>query len=120
MPHYLFSAHSVDGEAHEPMTDQEMQHSWQQIMALEAEMKSAAALVFSGRLHDADTATVVRLSGGEVLTTDGPFVEAKEHIAGFYIIETQDLDSALAWASKVALAISAPIEVRPFVAVSGG
>ena len=41
-------------------------------------------MVFSARLHDSDTATVVRVSGGEILTTDGPFVEAKEHLGGFY------------------------------------
>ena len=101
MPRYLLSAHSVDGETREPMTAEQMQHSWQPIQALEAEMKSAGAWVFSGRLHDADTATVVRVSGGEVVTTDGPFVEAKEHLGGFYIIEAADLDAALGWASKV-------------------
>jgi len=83
-------------------------------------MKSAGAWVFSGRLHDADTATVVRVSGSEILTTDGPFVEAKEHLAGFYIIEAADLDAALAWASKVTRTISAPIEVWPFAASEGG
>jgi hypothetical protein len=70
--------------------------------------------VFSGRLHEPDTATVVRLSGGEVVTTDGPFVESKEHLGGFYIIQAEDLDAALAWASKVTTAIEVPIEVRPF------
>jgi hypothetical protein len=71
-------------------------------------------LVFSGRLHEPDSATVVRVSDGEVLTTDGPFVESKEHLGGFYIIEAEDLDAALGWASKVTAAIKAPIEVRPF------
>ncbi len=81
---------------------------------LEAEMKSAGALIFSGRLLEPDTATVVRMSGGEVLTTDGPFAESKEHLGGFYIIEAEDLDAAMAWASKVTAAIRHPIEVRPF------
>jgi hypothetical protein len=120
MPRYLLSAFSVDGQAREPMTDEQMQHSWQEIQALEAEMQSAGAWVFSGRLHDAGTATVVRVSGGEVLTTDGPFVEAKEHIGGFYIIEAADLDSALRWASRVTRTISAPIEVWPFADTAGG
>jgi hypothetical protein len=120
MPHYLLSAFTVEGEAREPMTDERMQQSWQQIGALEAEMKSAGAWVFSGRLHDPDTATVVRPSGGEVLTTDGPFVEAKEHLGGFYIIEAADLDAALAWASQVTRVISAPIEVWPFADTAGG
>jgi hypothetical protein len=61
-----------------------------------------------------DTATVVRISEGEVLTTDGPFAESKEHLGGFYIIEADDLDAALAWAAKTAAAVRKPIEVRPF------
>jgi hypothetical protein len=111
---YLLSVHSVAGEARDPMTDEEMQQSYKQISILEEEMRSAGAWVFSGRLHDPDTATVVRISGGEVVTTDGPFVESKEHLGGFYIIQAEDLDAALAWASKVTSAIKVPIEVRPF------
>ena len=116
MAHYLLSVHTVDGEVRDPMTDEEMQQSWKQVQALEEEMKSTAAWVFSGRLHEPDTATVVRTSGGEVLTTDGPFAESKEHLGGFYIVEAEDLDAALAWASKVTAAIRKPIEVRPFSA----
>jgi hypothetical protein len=120
MPRYLLSVHTVDGAAREPMTDEQMRHSWQEINALEAELRSAGAWVFSGRLHDADTATVVRVSGGEILTTDGPFVEAREHLGGFYIIEAADLDVALGWASKVTRVISAPIEVWPFADTAAG
>jgi hypothetical protein len=54
------------------------------------------------------------------VTTDGPFVEAKEHLAGFYIVEAPDLDAALAWATKVTMLISSPIEVWPFVDTAGG
>ena len=82
MPRYLLSTHSTAGATREPMTEDEMRRAWEPIQALEAEMKAAGAWVFSARLHDPDTATVVRVSGGEVVTTDGPFVEAKEHIAG--------------------------------------
>ena len=78
-------------------------------------LKSAGAWVFSARLHDPDTATVVRSVNGEVLTTDGPFAESKEHLGGFYVIEAPDLDAALGWAAKVAEAIDSPIEVRPFM-----
>jgi hypothetical protein len=120
MPRYLLSVHTVDGATREPMSDEQMQESWRQIQALEGEMKTSGAWVFSGRLHDADTASVVRVSGGELLTTDGPFVEAKEHLGGFYIIEAADLDDALGWASKVTSVISAPIEVWPFVDTAGG
>ena len=115
MTHYLLSVHSVEGEAREPMTDEDMAQSHKQLAVLEQELKTAGAWVVSGRLHDPSTATVVRVAGGEVVTTDGPFVESKEHLGGFYIIQAEDLDGALAWASRVTDAIKAPIEVRPFV-----
>jgi hypothetical protein len=114
MTHYLLSVHSVEGEAHEPMTDEEMAQSHKQLGVLEQELKSTGAWVASGRLHEPDTATVVRMAGGEVVTTDGPFVESKEHLGGFYIVQAEDLDAALAWASRVTGAIKVPIEVRPF------
>jgi hypothetical protein len=114
MTRYLLSVHSVEGEAREPMTDEEMRQSYKQVLLIEEEMKSAGAWVFSGRLHQPDTATVVRQSDGDMLTTDGPFAESKEHLGGFYIIEAEDLDAALAWASKVTEVIKTPIEVRPF------
>lgn len=114
MTHYLLSVHSVEGEAREPMTDEERAQSHKQLGVLEQEMRSAGAWVFSGRLHDPGTATVVRMAGGEVVTTDGPFVESREHLGGFYIIQAEDLDGALGWASRVTGAIRVPIEVRPF------
>jgi len=114
MSRYLLSVHSVAGEVRDPMTEEQMQQFMKQIGALEEEMKSAGAWVFSGRLHEPNTATVVRMSGGEVLTTDGPFAESKEHLGGFYIIEAKDLDAALAWGSKTTAIVKAPIEVRPF------
>jgi len=113
---YLLSVHSVEGEARDPMTDEEMQQSWKQIQVLNEELKSAGAWVFSGRLHEPDTATVVRISDGEAVTTDGPFVESREHLGGFYIIQAEDLDAALVWASKATAAVGKPIEVRPFAA----
>jgi hypothetical protein len=116
MTRYLLSVHSVEGEVREPMTEEEMRQSHEQLGILEQQMESAGAWVFSGRLHEPDTATVVRVSGDEVLTTDGPFAESKEHLGGFYIIQADDLDAALAWASKVTAAIKTPIEVRPFAA----
>jgi hypothetical protein len=114
MTHYLLSVHGVEGEVRDPMTDEERQQSHRQLGILEQEMKSAGAWVFSGRLHQPGTATVVRIADGEVVTTDGPFVESKEHLGGFYVIQAEDLDAALAWASRVTGAIRAPIEVRPF------
>jgi hypothetical protein len=116
MTRYLLSAHTVDGAGREPMTADEMKKSMVEIGALEREMKSAGVWLFSARLHDPETATVVRMSDGQVLTTDGPFTEAKEHLGGFYIIEVPDLDGALRWATKVTAATRTPIEVRPFAA----
>jgi hypothetical protein len=115
MPQYLLSAHSVHGEPRKPITDEEMKTAYARVGALEAEMKSAGAWVFGGRLHAPDTATVVRVSDGEVMTTDGPFAESKEHLGGFYIVEAEDLDAALSWASKTADCVNTAIEVRPFV-----
>ena len=119
MTQYLLSVHSVEGEVRDPMSDEEMRVSMERVGMLEQEMKSAGAWLFGGALHDPDTATVVRMSAGEVLTTDGPLAESKEHLGGFYIIEADDLDAALGWASKTAVAVSKPIEVRPFRHVSG-
>ncbi len=117
MTQYLLSVHAgADGAAPpaEPMTPEQMQQSYQQMQALEEEMKAAGAWLFSGRLTEPDMATVVRVPAGEALTTDGPFVESKEHLAGFYIVEAHDLDAALGWAAKTSAIIGMPIEVRPF------
>lgn len=116
MGQYLLSVHSVKGEVREEsMTPEEVQRIMERVAALEAEMRASGAFVFGGRLHDPDAATVVRARDGDLVMTDGPFVESKEHIGGFYIIDADDLDAALAVAGKVVDAINAPIEVRPFV-----
>ena len=114
MSQYLLSTYAVEGEVHTPMTPEEMQKSMETMMALENEMRDTGAFAFSARLHDADASTVVSPGDGSHVTTDGPFAESKEHIAGFYILECDDLDAALKWARKVVDAINRPIEVRPF------
>jgi hypothetical protein len=114
MAQYLMSMHNVEGEVNQPMNDEQMHLFMKRVNDLEREMRSNGTFLFGGALHAPDTATVVRVSGGEVVTTDGPFAESKEHLGGFYIIEAEDLDAALAWASKTAAAVSHPIEVRPF------
>ncbi|MBV8958014.1 MAG: hypothetical protein JO087_04535, partial [Actinobacteria bacterium] len=71
--------------------------------------------VFGGGLHSKESATVVTATpDGDVVTTDGPFAEAKEQVGGFWVIQAPDLDAALAWASKAAKACRGPVEVRPF------
>jgi hypothetical protein len=118
MPQFMLAVHSSD-EPREPMTPEEMQRGFALVHAIEEEMQAVNALVFSGRLLEPARAKVVRprRRPGKG-TTDGPFAETKEHIGGFYIIEAEDLEAALAWASKVTHAIDTPIEVRPFLEVT--
>lgn len=68
-------------------------------------------------LHPTESATTVRLEGGQVVTTDGPFAETKEQLGGFYLIEVENLDDAIAWAAKVPTATSGRVEVRPVWAI---
>lgn len=115
MKQYLLSTHSVEGEVPgAPPTPEQMQAFMRRVMDLEAEMDESGTFVFGGALHGPDAATVVRSTDGDAVMTDGPFVEAKEHIAGFYVINAADLDEALVWGNKVAEATNHPIEVRPF------
>jgi hypothetical protein len=85
-----------------------------EVSAVQQEMQAAGAWVFSGGLHPAHTATVLRHQNGEVLTTDGPFIESKEQIGGITVLQAPDLDVAMEWAGKLAGATTTPIEVRPF------
>jgi hypothetical protein len=82
--------------------------------AVDRAMRDAGVWVFAGGLYPPDTATVLRPSAGDVLTTDGPFAEGKEHVGGFSIVDVPDLDAALDWGRKLARATTLPIEVRPF------
>jgi hypothetical protein len=81
---------------------------------VDREMREAGAWVFAGGLFPPDTATVLRPSDDDVLVTDGPFAEGKEHVGGFTVVEAPDLDAALEWGRKLARATTLPIEVRPF------
>ena len=115
MSQYLLSTWSVaDEDPGEPPSPEQMQAFMQRVIDLEADMDSSGTFMFGGGLHGPDAATVVRATDGDAIVTDGPFAESKEHIAGFYVINADDLDEALAWADKVSAAIGRPIEVRPF------
>lgn len=113
MKQYLLSVCYPAGSTQPP--PEALQRIMQDVGALQKEMQAAGIWVFGGGLHAADTATVVRLEGGRVLTTDGPFIESKEQIGGITILKAPDLDAALAWGGRMARAIGVPIEVRPFV-----
>ena len=110
MNQYLLSIYQPDGGTPPPHV---LQAIMKDVNAVRQEMKAAGAWVFAAGLHPPSTSTVVRFRDGQVLTTDGPFAEGKEHIGGFSIIKAADLDAALEWGSKLARATSLPIEVRP-------
>ena len=112
MTQYLLSVHMVDGEELPP--PDVIERMYADVDAVNEEIKQEGAWVFGGGLHPVETATVVREENGEVLLTDGPFAETKEHLGGFWIIDVPDLDAALAWARKATVACRAPVEVRPF------
>jgi hypothetical protein len=111
MKQYLLSVIQPDGD---PPAPEVLEKVMRDVDALNQELKAAGAWVFAGGLHPPSTATVVRIQDGEVLTTDGPYAEGKEHIGGFTIIKAPDLDAALEWGGKAARATTLPIEVRPF------
>ena len=112
MKQYMLTVHDVDGT---PMPAPEViRKMYADVEAYNAELRSAGVWVFAGGLHPASTATVVKVQDGDVLTTDGPFAEGKEHVGGFWVIKAPDLDAALAWAAKATAACGAPVEVRPF------
>jgi len=111
MPRYLLSVYQPDGPAPPPEV---LERISRDLEAVNAELEAAGAVAVAGGLHPPATATVVRVRDGEVLTTDGPFAEAKEHIGGFTIVDAPDLDAALAWGRKLAAATTLPVEVRPF------
>ena len=111
MPYYLLSVVQTEGEPHPPEVQQQIARDND---ALVEELHAAGVWVFGGRLHAPSTATVVRVEDGEALITDGPFAEAKEHLAGVLVIRAPDLDAALEWGRKQARATTLPIEVRPF------
>ncbi len=111
MKQYLLSVHMVEGET---PSEEDMAQAYADVDVFNAELQERGAWVFAGGLHPADTATVVQVKGGEVLTTDGPFAETKEQLGGFWVVKAADLDAALAWAAKGAAACKSPVEVRPF------
>jgi hypothetical protein len=110
MKRYMFSVYQPDGD---PPPPEVLEQVMRDVDAWTEELKAAGAWVFSGDLYPPSTATVVRLQDGDVLVTDGPYAEGKEHIGGFTIIKAPDLDAALEWGRKATRATTLPVEVRP-------
>jgi hypothetical protein len=111
MSQYLLSVYQPDGPAPAAV---DLDRIMADVDALDAEMRSAGVWVFSGGLHAPSTATVLQPKGDEVLMTDGPYAEAREHLGGFTIIDAPHLDAALDWGRRLARATTLTIEVRPF------
>ena len=112
MTQYLLSVWMVEGQ--EPPAPDVIDQMYKAVDVFNNELKEEGAWVFAGGLHPADTATVVRATGGDVVTTDGPFAEPKEQLGGFWVVNAPDLDAALALAARGSTACGAPVEVRPF------
>ncbi len=112
MTQYLVAIHHPDDYDPSVAEDEAMHRD---IDALNDEMKAAGVRIFVGGLQPASSAMSVRVrSDGKLLVTDGPYIETKEHIGGLWVLEAADLDEALKWGRKAAVACRAPVEVRPF------
>jgi len=119
MPEYLLSVHGNDAKyAAVPPDEVGKMHA--QVGAFNTRLQDAGALVFAGGLQPDSTATVVSSNGIESTTTDGTYLQADEHIGGFWVITARDLDAALAWAAKGSAACMSEVEVRPFQEVPEG
>ena len=111
MKRYVLSIYQPDGD---PPPREALEKVMRSIETFNVELKAAGAWVFTGGLCPSSDATVVRVQDGDVLSTDGPFTEGKEHIGGFWIIDAAGRDAALEWGRKATLACTLPIEVREF------
>ncbi len=113
MTQYLMSVwHAESDEVY--TSDEEMQQAFADVGVFNKELEASGSWVFAGGLHPPSTATVVDGTGGDVVTTDGPFSEAKEQMGGFWVIEAPDLDAALEIAARGSAACKGRVEVRPF------
>jgi hypothetical protein len=125
MKTYLLAMYQPDGPA---PTDEELEPVMRDLGAITTDLADTGALVFNGGLFPPSTATTVRHNAGmgpvdgtfnhgrpaDMLLTDGPFIEAKEHLGGMWIIRVADLDDALGYARRITAATTLPVEVRPF------
>jgi hypothetical protein len=111
MTQYLVAIHHPDD--FEPSSESEATR--RDIKALNVEMRAAKIIVFVGGLDRPSMAKSVRVrAGNQLLVTDGPYLETKEHIGGFWVLEVASSEEALTWGRKAAIACRAPVEVRPF------
>ena len=112
MKQYLLSVHHTGDYPTPP--EEEMQRMFAQVDRFNQQIQQSGAWVFGGGLHPRETATTVRFKEGQTLVTDGPYAETKEQLGGFWVIQAEDLDEALALAQQAAAACEGDVEVRPF------
>ena len=111
MAEYLLSVHGSDTDE---MPDN-VQEMYAAVEAFNKEVQAAGQWVFAGGLNPASTATVVDgTKGGDPVITDGPYLESKEHLGGFWVVNVPDLDAAIDLARRGSAACQGPVEVRPF------
>jgi hypothetical protein len=109
---YMLAVHHRDGD---PVPDEAtMQRMYVDVDAFNRKIRDHGKWVFGGGLCEPETATVVSVTDGKVMTTDGPWTESREHLGGFWVIEAADLDEALQWSREASAACRGPVEVRPF------
>jgi hypothetical protein len=102
------------------LTDEDLRRASRDVRALRAEMKAAGVLIFTGGLDEAAPVLSVDASSGTPLFTDGPYVETKEHLGGFAVVDVPDEEAARLWAGKIAVACGWPQEVRRFRSAPAG
>lgn len=107
---YLVAIHHPDG--YDGSTESEQMG--RDIDELNDEMEAAGVRIFVGGLYPAQSAKSLRSGSGAVVVTDGPYLETKEHVGGFWVLEAADMDEALEWGRKAVKACRAPVEVRQF------
>lgn len=112
MHQYMLSVHHDDDNAIPEGVD--IADVYAAVDRFNTKLQAAEAMVFGGGLTPASSATVVDATGAEVLTTDGPYLESREYLGGFWVIRAADLDAALTWAREASAACHGHVEVRPF------
>lgn len=113
MPQYLVAVY--DQPDTRTRSAAEMEPIFAAVGAVNQKAIEAGIFVFGGGLHDQTATTTVDARSGKPQVSDGPYLESKEYLGGFWVIEVADLDAALAWASEAAVACRQPLEVRPFM-----
>lgn len=113
MPQYLVAVYDQPGTR--DRTAAEMEPVYADVDAFNRKAMEAGVFVFGGGLHDQSASTVVDARGGTPQVTDGPYLETKEYIGGFWVFQVPDLDAALDWAREASVACRQPLEVRPFM-----